>query len=172
MLLQDGHCTRLRGYRASAHHRSETCPVRTRDLGEEPAARLHTSLLALEIHVHDPERHRVAAVPLEIVEQRPDEEPAQVHALVVGVHGGLDVRAEKLDALRIRHVLPVHGIRVLEGGAAFGDVDRNAFIPFVQRDRSGHAPGRISHPMMCGPRRVTLRAEGQRLRISPTNTRV
>ena len=55
-------------------------PVGANHVGIKPGRGFRHAPLRLKVHVHDAEPLRVAALPLEIVEQRPDEVTAQVDA--------------------------------------------------------------------------------------------
>src|SRR5208282_6226614 len=62
--------------------------VSSNNFGIEPSARLGRPPLGCIVHMHDAKTHAVAQCPLEVVQQRPYEIPADVHALCNDVAHG------------------------------------------------------------------------------------
>src|SRR3954471_18679163 len=89
-------------------------------------ASLEDPALVREVDEDDPEALVVAVLPLEVVEQRPDEVSAHVDALVARAFERLDVL---LDVVEARSILDhVAFDAVLEGGAVLGDHERKTAV--------------------------------------------
>src|SRR6266542_4221485 len=105
----------------------------TRDHVAVPArAVLEDPALGREVDVHQTEAPGVALVPLEVVEQRPDEVAAQVDALLQRLMGGAEMPLEETDAVGVVHVALRVGV-VVEGSPVLGH---------HQRDRPAAPAGR------------------------------
>src|SRR5262249_46789464 len=102
----------------------EHVPLRSDDARVEQRAVFRRALLRLEVDVHDAEALRVAVRPLEVVEQRPHEVSPHVYAAFDRRVDGLDVRAEIVDAQRVRQTVRFDRRWVEEGGAILRDVER------------------------------------------------
>src|SRR5690606_30522220 len=126
----------------------------------EARARLGRALLRLEVHVYDAEALRVAVGPLEVVQQRPGEVAAHVHALAHGLVHRAQVLPQVGDALRVVHAaLRRHG-RVGERGAVLGDVDRYAAVALADPSQRVQQPLRVDLPAHLGVGRVRLAHAG------------
>src|SRR5512132_3485366 len=90
-------------------------------------ARLRDTPLAAELDVEEAEAHRVPVLPFEVVEERPHEVTAKVHALADGLCGGAEVAGQIVDAF---HVVdpPVWVEVVMKAGAAFGHIQRQRAV--------------------------------------------
>src|SRR5439155_390475 len=123
------------GYSGARRRRQPALPaerlaVSADHVGVEPGARLERPLLGGEVHVDDPEPLGVALTPLEIVEQRPGEVPAEVDALFQGGVRGAQVIPVVLDPQRIGDVArPGLERRIVECGPVLGDVERHRAVP-------------------------------------------
>src|SRR5690606_13301302 len=93
-----------------------------------PTAVLHRALLGVVVHTDDPEPLGVAPRPLEVVQQRPVEVAAHVHALLDRVEDGGDVTAQELGALDVVDALLAALLDdlVVVGGAVLGHVQDGA----------------------------------------------
>src|SRR5690606_878820 len=130
------------------------------DVRVEARARLGRALLRLEVHVHDAEALRVAIGPLEVVQQRPGEVAAHVHALVHGLVEHAQVLAQVGDALRVVDAaLGRHG-RVGERGAVLGDVDRHVAVALADPPQRVQQPLRVDLPAHLGVGRARLADAG------------
>src|SRR5580765_1536453 len=76
-------------------------PVPRDDIPVPQRAVLERARLRLVVDVHEAEPGRVALRPLEVVEQRPDEVPAQVRARRHGSAGRTEVLLQEPDAIRV-----------------------------------------------------------------------
>lgn len=85
----------------------------------------------IKIHLDEAERRAVAASPLEIVQQRPNEIAAHVDALCLSFLHRLDVTVKEFDAPSVVN-FAVHRHGVVEVGAVFGNVNRWAGIDVVE----------------------------------------
>ena len=96
-------------------------------------APLRDAPLRLEVDVDDPEALRVPVLPLEVVEQRPDEVAAHVDP---GGDRLLDGREVPLDVGDPERVLDHVGAveAVVEGGAVLGDQQRQVAVVALQPD--------------------------------------
>src|SRR6185437_13625821 len=94
-------------------------------------ARLWRARHGLVVHMHDAESLGKAKGPFVVVEQRPDEIAAQIHALAHGFARGQQVLAQIPDAERIIDS-SVDGLWwIVERRAILGHVHRNVAIAFL-----------------------------------------
>src|SRR5436190_19430293 len=117
-------------------------PVRRDEVAVPERAALGRSALRREVDVHDPEAARVAVLPLEVVEQRPDVVAADVDAGGHGALDGRDVLAQVRDAIRVfDDRVPVER-RIGEGRAVLGDHERDlAVVALEPQEQRGERVG-------------------------------
>src|SRR5215831_9723347 len=75
--------------------------ARLDELRDQLAAALDRALLRAVIDVHDAEAPLIPERPLEVIEQRPHEVPANIDALLDGLIDGGQMPLQKRNALRI-----------------------------------------------------------------------
>ena len=120
---------------------------------------LQHALLRAVVDVHDAEALRVPLGPFEIVHERPDEVPPQVHTGRQGIMAGPEMPVEVLDALGVVH-LAVRGRRLGVGGAVLGDHQRGARVVLVDPLEQVGQAGRLDQPVHVGDRALR-RAESR-----------
>ena len=94
--------------------------------------------------------------PLEVVEQRPHEVAAYVHAAVDRSVERSDVLPQVVDAQRVGERIAVDHRRIEEGRAVFGDIERRTPVAILDPDEDLGECGREDLPAGLGVRRPRL----------------
>src|SRR3546814_12689997 len=94
----------------------------------------------------------------QIVEQRPGHIAAHIDALPDRVADRRDMGSEVIAAQRIVDSVGTGLGRIVEGGAVFGNIDRNIAIGVAETDQQGGERGRVGLPVGS----VVRSAEGRR----------
>src|SRR6266542_4446573 len=103
------------------------------------------------VDVHDAETLGIAISPFEVVQQRPDEVAANVHALAQRLVRRRQMRAQVRDPLRVVHGA-VGGVLVGIGGTVLGDQQRYVAVVTPQPQQQVTKPGRVNRPAHVGDR--------------------